>query len=89
MIIPIGKNVLIEPQKQEETTKLGIIISSATEDKPEFGRVLAAGPHVSKEIITGADVIFKKYAPDEVEFEDKKYLICEDSEILAVIENEK
>lgn len=86
---PIGKNIILEPQKPEDHTKFGIIIPTASEDKPEIGIVIARGPAATDMIAEGDKVLFKKYAPDEVDLDGTKYLICEDSDILAIMENEK
>ena len=88
-ITPVGKNVIIEPEKVEEQTKAGIILSVDKDEKPEKGTVFAVGPDADKTITRGSKVLFKKYAPDEVVIEENKYLICEDSDILAVITDEK
>lgn len=88
-LIPLGINVVIEPKKEEETTKFGIILAAQPDEKPEIGIVIAVGPLADATITQGSKVMFKKYAPDEVSVGEKKYLICEDKDILAVIKDEK
>ncbi|HNO31442.1 MAG TPA: co-chaperone GroES, partial [Anaerolineales bacterium] len=41
---PLGSRVLIEPVEQEEMTASGIILPETAKEKPQQGKVLAAGP---------------------------------------------
>jgi len=94
-IIPLADYVLIEPIKEEEKTKAGILLpESAEKEKPEKGKVIAVGPGRRDEkgnlipvsVKAGQTVLFKKYGPDEVKVDDKEYLICKEEDILAIIE---
>jgi chaperonin GroES len=86
---------LIEPIKEEEKTKAGILLpESAEKEKPEKGKVIAVGPGRRDEkgnlipvsVKVGQTVLFKKYGPDEIKVDDKEYLICKEEDILAIIE---
>jgi chaperonin GroES len=92
---PLHDYILVEPIKQEEVTKGGIVIpETAREERPIRGRVIAVGPGKRNEkgelippsVKEGQIVIFKKYAPDEVKIDDKEYYFIRDDDILAVIE---
>ncbi len=94
-LTPLSNHLIIESVQQEKMTKSGIYIpDTASQEKPMQGKVIAVGPgKVSEQgtvmplnIPVGAMVIFKKYGPDEVEIEGVKYLIAEDSDILAIVE---
>lgn len=87
-IKPIGKNILVEPLKKEETTKSGLIIETKGEVRPEQGTVIETGKDYKGSLKTGDKVIFKKYAPDEVQHEGELYLIMKEEDILAVIRDE-
>lgn len=76
-------------------TKSGIVIpDTADKEKPMFGTVVAVGPgkwnekgeRVPMSVKIGDKVLFKKYGPDEVEVEGKKYLVGDEDDILAIIE---
>ena len=41
---PLGGRVIIEPIEQEEITAGGIILPETAKEKPQEGKVLAAGP---------------------------------------------
>jgi len=94
-IKPLADYVLIEPIKEEEKTKAGILLpESAEKEKPEKGKVIAVGPGRRDEkgnlipvsVKVGQIVLFKKYGPDEIKVDDKEYLICKEEDILAIIE---
>ena len=50
------------------------------------GKYNDAGTRIPVSVKVGDTVLFKKYGPDEVEIGGKKYLIGEESDILAIIE---
>ncbi len=76
-------------------TKSGIVIpDTADKEKPMMGTIVAVGPgkwnekgeRVQMSVKVGDKVLFKKYGPDEVEVEGKKYLVGDEDDILAIIE---
>ena len=92
---PLSDHLFIEPLSEEKTTKSGIVIPDTAErEKPMKGKVIATGPgkvnekgeRVPMSVKVGDVVLFKKYGPDEVEVDGKKYLVGEESDILAIIE---
>ncbi len=94
-IKPLSDNVVIEPVKEEEKTKGGILLpETAEKDMPEQGVVVAVGPGKKTnsgkllpiEVKPGQKVLFTKYGPTEIKVDDKEYLIAKQSDILAVIE---
>lgn len=94
-IKPLSNNVLIEPIKEEEKTKTGILLPETAErESPEQGKVIAVGPgkkdksgkFIPLEIEPGQKVLFTKYGPNEIKVEDKEYLIAKEEDILAILE---
>lgn len=88
MIKPLADRVLIEPKEAETKTAAGIYIPDTAKEKPQQGTVVEAGPGKKDEpmeVKAGDQVIYGKYAGTEVTFEDKKYLIVKQSDILAVL----
>jgi len=94
-IKPLSDHILIEPIKDEEKTKTGILLpDTAEKEKPEQGKVSAVGPgrkdktgkFISLEVKVGDKVLFTKYGPNEIKVEDKEYLIAKEEDILAIIE---
>ena len=95
IIKPLSDHILLEPLKQEEKTKSGILLPESVEkEKPEQGKVIAVGPGkktedgkvIPLEVKAGDVVLFKKYGPDEIKVEDKEYLIASEEDILAIVE---
>ena len=92
---PLSNHLFIEPLEEERTTKSGIVIpDTADKEKPTRGKVLATGPGKRNEkgelvpmsVKVGDVVLFKKYGPDEIEMDGKKYLVGDEDDVLAIIE---
>ncbi|MCP6720311.1 MAG: co-chaperone GroES [Patescibacteria group bacterium] len=92
---PLSNRVLIEPVEEEQKTKSGIVLPDTVEkERPIKGKIIAVGPgklndkgeRISMSVKVGDVVLFKKYGPDEFELDDKKYLVGDEDDILAVIE---
>ena len=88
MIRPLADRVLIEPKEAETKTASGIYIPDTAKEKPQQGKIIAAGPGKKDEpmeVKVGDEVLYGKYAGTEVTVEDKKYLIVKQSDILAIL----
>lgn len=88
MIKPLADRVVVEPKEAETKTASGLYIPDTAKEKPQQGTVIAVGPgtkDVELEVKVGDVVLYGKYAGTEVSFEDKKYLIMKQSDILAII----
>ena len=91
---PLGGRVIVEPIEQEEMTAGGIILPETAKEKPQEGRILAAGPgerdedgeRIPMEVQVGDKVLYAKYSGTEVKMDGKKLLILRESDILAVVE---
>lgn len=92
---PLSNRVILEPLEEDRTTKSGIVLpDTAEKEKPVKGKVLAVGPgkfndkgeRIPMSVKVGDSVLFKKYGPDEIEVEGKKYLVGDEDDILAIIE---
>ena len=93
-IKPIADHILIEPIKEEEKTKAGILLpATAEKERPEQGLVVAVGPGkkdksgnaIAMEVKEGDKVLFTKYGPTEIKVDGKEYLIAKQEDILAII----
>lgn len=88
MIKPLADRVVVEPKEAETKTASGLYIPDTAKEKPQQGTVIAVGPgtkDVEMEVKVGDVALYGKYAGTEVSFEDKKYLIMKQSDILAII----
>jgi len=87
-IKPFEDRVLIDPEEVEESkSKGGIILPDTAKEKPRRGRVVEVGTDedLAEKIKVGDKIVYAKFSGDEVEFEDKKYLVISRSDILAVV----
>ncbi len=92
-LIPLADRVIIKPVEVQETTKSGIILSTATKEKPEVFEVVAVGPggiidgsEVEMTVEIGDKVITSKYAGTEVKVDDETFTIVRQADILAIVE---
>lgn len=94
-IKPLHDYVVLEPTKEEEKTKSGILLpDTAEKDDIKQAKVVAIGPGrktasgkvVEMSVKVGDKVLYSKYSPDKIKVEDKEYVIVKEEDILAVIE---
>jgi len=81
---PLGNRVLVKRVEEATTTMSGIIIPDNAKEKPSRGEVVA----VSKEVevlSNGNQVLFGKYAGNEVSFEGTKYIVLDVEDIFGII----
>ena len=90
---PLADRVLLKATEAEETTKSGIILSTASKEKPVVSEVVAVGPGgvvEGKEIVMtvkpGDKVVVAKYAGTEIKLDGAEYSIVRQSDILAIVE---
>ena len=92
---PLSNHLFIEPFTEEAVTKSGIVLpDTAEKEKPMQGKVIAVGPgklnekgeRIPMSVKVGDRVLFKKYGPDEIEFDKKKYLVGDEDDILAILD---
>lgn len=85
---PLADRVLVEPAAAEEKTTGGIFIPDTAKEKPQRGKVIAAGAGKKDEPMTvkaGDTVLYGKYAGTEITVDGKDYLIMRESDIFAII----
>ena len=92
-IRPLGDRVVIKNVEAEETTKGGLLLASASKEKPQMAEVLAVGPggnvdgkDVVMTVKPGDKVITSQYAGSKVTLDDVEYVVVRQSEILAIVD---
>ena len=93
-IQPLGDRVLVEPAKEGEVKKGGIIIPDSAKEKPMQGKVIAVGTGKLDEkgnkipfnVKKGDLVLMPKYGGTEVKVDDKEYQLLREEDILGIIE---
>mgnify|MGYP001578219391 CR=1 FL=1 len=91
---PLGDRLVIEPIEQEEITAGGIVLPETAKEKPQQGKVLAAGPgarddegkRIPMDVKVGDKVLYAKYSGTEFKLNTKKYLILRESDLLAILD---
>ena len=79
-----GKNILIELEKTESTSKGGIILAAEKEVTQNRGRIVNKGNQVSDRVDLNAIALFRKYAKQaEMKNDDKLYVIIHEDDILG------
>jgi chaperonin GroES len=84
---PVNQNVLLDitDSKDEQRTASGLIIPDTAKEKQNTAKVVALSNIENAEIVVGDMVLYKAYSGNETEFENKKFLLIQYSEILAKI----
>ena len=93
-IRPLNDRVLVIRVEEEEKTKGGIIIPDTAKEKPQEGRVIAAGPGKMDEkgermpmAVKAEDrILFGKYAGNENKIDGVEHIIMREDDILGVLE---
>ena len=92
-IKPLSDRVVIEPLEAEDKTSGGIYLPDTAKEKPQMGKVIAAGPgkisdagqKIAMEVKVNDKILYGKYSGTDVNFDGKDYLIMRESDILAII----
>jgi chaperonin GroES len=93
-IRPLHDRILVERVEEGEVKKGGIIIPDTAKEKPQEGKVIAAGngqvtedgKKIPLDVKAGDRILFGKYSGSEVKIEDKEYLILREEDVLAILE---
>jgi chaperonin GroES len=84
---PLGENVLVKPEKREKKTKTGLYLpETASEERPQEGKVIAIGESKDIKVKKNQIVIFRQFSGTEVKIDSEDYLIIKNEDILAVVE---
>ncbi|MGE5381053.1 MAG: co-chaperone GroES [Methylocystaceae bacterium] len=95
-LTPLADRVVVKvEEKAEEKTKSGIVLPDTAKEKPQEGTVIAVGPgrilddgsRVPVDVKVGDKVIYSKYAGNEVKIDGEEYLLLEERNILAKVED--
>jgi len=93
-IRPLNDRVLVLRIEEEEKTSGGIIIPDTAKEKPQEGKLIAAGPgklddngkRMPLDVKEGDRVLFGKYAGNEIKIDGVEHLIMREDDILAILE---
>ncbi len=92
-IKPLTDKVVIKKLQAEETTKSGIVLASASQEKPQVAEIIAVGPggivdgnEIKMQVSVGQKVIIRDYAGTTVKLEGEEYIVVRQDDILAIVE---
>jgi chaperonin GroES len=93
-IRPLHDRILVKRIEEQETRRGGIIIPDTAKEKPQEGKVVAAGngkvlddgKRLPLDVKAGDKILFGKYSGNEVKIEDEEYLIIREEDVLAILE---
>ena len=91
---PLGDRLVIQPSEQEEQTTTGIFLPETAKEKPQQGKVIAAGPGAPKEggeriamdVNVGDTVLYAKYSGTTIKLNGKEILILKETDVLAIVQ---
>ena len=91
---PLHDRLIVQRLEEGEQKIGGIIIPDSAKEKPQQGKVIAAGAGKSKDdgkripmdVKSGDTILFGKYSGQEIKLDGEEYLIMREDEVLAVLE---
>ena len=93
-IRPLNDRILVVRVEEEKKTAGGIIIPDTAKEKPQEGKVVAAGPgkvaddgkRIPIEVKKGDRVLFSKYAGSEIKIDGVEHIFMREDDILGILD---
>jgi chaperonin GroES len=91
---PLHDRILVKREDEEEAKHGSIIIPDTAKEKPQRGKVVAAGngkigedgKRIALDVKSGDRILFGKYSGSEVKIDNEDYLILREEDVLAILE---
>ena len=91
---PLHDRIIVQRLEEGEQKVGGIIIPDTAKEKPQQGKVIAAGngktndegKRIPLDVTAGNTILFGKYSGQEIKLDGEDYLILREDEVLAIIE---
>jgi chaperonin GroES len=91
---PIEDRVLVRPAESAAVSAGGIVLPDNAQEKPQRGTVIAVGPgrlnkkgeRMPMPVAAGDEVIYGKYAGNEIEIDGEEYKVLRADDLLAKLE---
>ena len=92
---PLHDRIIVQRIEEGEQKIGGIIIPDSAKEKPQQGKVIAAGlgkakddgKRIALDVKQGDTILFGKYSGQEIKIDGNEYLIMREDEVLAVVES--
>jgi chaperonin GroES len=93
-IKPLNDRVLVIWEEEEQKSAGGIIIPDTAKEKPQRGRIVAAGPgkmgedgkRTPLEVKAGDRVLFARYAGTEIKLDGVEHVFMKEDDVLSIVE---
>lgn len=93
-IRPLHDRLIVKRLEGEQKTASGLFIPDSAKEKPQEGKVIAAGKGKIREdgaiqptdVKAGDTILFGKYSGTEIKIDGEDYLIMREDDVLAVVD---
>src|SRR4051794_31086727 len=91
---PLGDRLIVKPIDEEETTASGIVLPDTAKEKPQKGKVIAAGEgrwdedgekRIPLDVAEGDEVLYSKYGGTDIVIDGEDLLVMRESDVLAKV----
>jgi chaperonin GroES len=91
---PLGDRLIVKPIEEEETTASGIVLPDTAKEKPQKGKVVAAGEgrwdedgekRIPLDVGEGDEVLYSKYGGTDIVIDGEDLLVLRESDVLAKV----
>ena len=90
---PLDDRLVVEALEAEEKTTGGILLPDTAKQKPQRGKIVAAGPgklndkgdRLAVNVKVGDEVLYGKYSGSDVEVDGREFKILRESDVLAKV----
>jgi chaperonin GroES len=91
----LGDKVIVQRQEAQGVTAGGIVLPDSAKEKPQRGKVISVGDgkllddgtRGKMQLKKGDVVLFGSYAGSEIKIDGKEYMILDESEVMAIVED--
>jgi chaperonin GroES len=92
---PLGDRLIVRAIEEEETTASGLVLPDTAKEKPQKGKILAAGDgkldddgkRIPLDVKEGDEVLYSKYGGTEIKVDGEDLLVLRESDVLARVES--
>jgi chaperonin GroES len=91
---PLGDRVIVQAIEEEEATASGIVLPDTAKEKPQKGKVVAAGEgrwddegekRIPLDVSEGDEILYSKYGGTEINVDGDELLVLRESDVLAKV----
>ena len=88
---PLGDRLIVKAVEEEQTTSSGLVLPDTAKEKPQKGKVVAAGDgkiddagkRIPLDVAEGDEVLYSKYGGTEIKIDGEDLLVLRESDVLA------